>query len=1085
MYILKKLISALSASLLLAGSSLTGQELPNLMKVSSNGSFSIGEAEFMMQTYYGSNWALINNRDWKITRKDISKKGVSISAEIVAGGTQGHIEQTMQPLNANEFELNCKLEFTEAIDVKTQSGTIFIPTGAVTQVFIDGKPLELPKKFDKMSLFSTGSVKQVEFVLAGGIKLKVNGKMGLMVQDNRKFNANTFAFRFRATPGAGNIKNSDLKLRFEISSVNIQSVDVAAAATRGFVYDGKHGWTDQGTDNDLRAFRQSTVKHHGLNFNICNPAKNNGKAAIVIGGKEQRFPHSATVSIPAGSKAGAVNLLHASAWTPQNGIELGKIELKYADGSKQSIPVISRTDCGNWWNPSEHANASVAWRAENAMSTVGLYASSFALKNDNPVELNFIASNPQVVWMIVGISLSDRLVLFDSHMPADNYIVPGANWVKLDFDRQVKAGSPLDFSWIIDHAPAGKYGNVKAKSNGTLTFEKAKNKRVRFYGANLCFTASFLDKNEVDKLVETFARNGYNSVRIHHHDTEMLDRNAPDTLTLSASKMDQLDYLVAKMKEKGLYITTDFYTNRVFKKGDNIPEIDSFTSRQMKEVLPISKAAMENWKEFVRRWMNHRNPYTGLTWGKDPAVYMVNLVNEENLSNVWHKVPSIAEMYKEKFAEWTKKNNISNAKASNNDHDFRRFLYELQKKCQQEQLDFVKNELKLNKLITSLNFLSDVPYALLRDKFDLVDNHAYFAHPSFPEHKWRLPYGYRQDSSIARQGDVPRRMMPTRIFGKPFMVTEFNHCNPNIYRAEGGPLMGAYSSLQNWDGLYRFAWSHSSAGIIKQNPAVGFDAANDPMAQLSDRIITAMFLRGDVKAADVKVSYQVSEDMFAKREPIQFANSFSLLGLVTQIGSNVAGQPPIPGVIQIQPANATDPDALKNKTVAELWREAIANKNIKSLTGQISIQPQKKMFIVNSPLTESVTLEKGSATAGVMAIANADRFQTICAISLDEKPLSESSSILLLHLTNVANTKQLFGNQAMTLLKHWGQLPHLVARGKATVSLNIGQQFKVNALALDGSVQGTVSGKLENNKFTFEVDTAVLPGGVMAYHLTR
>ena len=1082
---MKKLISALSAGLLLAGSSLTGQEMPDKVKVSSNGSFSVGEAEFMIQTYHGSNWSCITNRNWKITRKDISKKGVSISAGIQAGETNGRIVQTMQPLSASEFELNCNLEFDEAVDVKSQSGTVSIPTGTVAQVFIDGKAFALPEKFDKMSLFSTGSAKQVEFVLAGGIKLKISGEMGLVIQDNRKFKTNTFAIRFQGTPRSGNIKNSNLKLRFEVSPVKTQPVDVAAAATRGFVYDGKQGWTDQGVDNDLRAFRQSTVKHHGLSFNICNPAKNNGKAAIVIGGKEQRFPHSATVSIPAGSKAGAVNLLHASAWTPQNGVELGKIELKYADGAKQSIPVISRTDCGNWWNPGEHANASVAWRAENAMSTVGLYASSFALKNDTPVELSFTASAPQAVWMIVGISLSDRAVLFDSHMPADNYIVAGDNWVKLDFDRQVKVGSPLDFSWSIDHAPAGKYGNVKAAQNGTLTFEKATNKHVRFYGANLCFSASFLDKNEVDKLVETFARNGYNSVRIHHHDTEMLDRNAPDTLTLSTSKMDQLDYLVAKMKEKGLYITTDFYTNRVFKKGDNIPEIDSFTSRQMKEVLPISKAAMENWKEFVRRWMNHRNPYTGLTWGEDPAVYMVNLVNEENLSNVWNKVPSIAERYKEKFAEWTKKNNISNAKASNNDHDFRRFLYELQKKCLEEQLDFVKNELKLNKLITSLNFISEVPYALLRDKFDLVDNHAYFAHPSFPEHKWRLPYGYRQDSSTARQGDVPRRMMPTRIFGKPFMVTEFNHCNPNMYRAEGGPLVGAYSSLQNWDGLYRFAWSHNAAGIIKQNPAVGFDAANDPMAQLSDRIITAMFLRGDVKAADVKVSYQVSEDMFAKREPINFANSFSLLGLVTQIGSNVAGQAPIPGVIQIQPANAVEPDALKNKTVADLWRNAIANENIKSLTGQISMQPQSKMFIVNSPLTESVTLEKGSATAGVMSIANADRFQTVCAISLDKKPLKDSRNIVVIHLTNVANTKQLFGNQAMTLLKHWGQLPHLVARGKATVSLNVGQQFKVNALALDGSPKGAVSGKLDNGRFAFVIDTAMLPGGVMAYHLTR
>lgn len=101
-------------------------------------------------------------------------------------------------------------------------------------------------------------------------------------------------------------------------------------------------------------------------------------------------------------------------------------------------------------------------------------------------------------------------------------------------------------------------------------------------------------------------------------------------------------------------------------------------------------------------------------------------------------------------------------------------------------------------------------------------------------------------------------MMPTRIFGKPFTVTEFNFCNPNRFRAEGGPLMGAYAALQNWGGLWRFCWSHSDAGIIRNPGQNSFDASNDPMQQLSDRIILALFLRGDLAPSKTKISYPVA-----------------------------------------------------------------------------------------------------------------------------------------------------------------------------------------------------------------------------------
>ncbi|MBN2643436.1 MAG: hypothetical protein JXR78_17425 [Victivallales bacterium] len=1083
---MKETIGVLAAALLMMSSSLVALELPEFVKIDKNGTLTLGRAQFSMQMHYGNDWKLLSNRNWKISKSATGKEGAFISGEIMAGKVAGTVMQTIRAVTENEFTLTCSFELDNIVDVKNCSGTIYIPVNSNSKVFIDDKPFSLPQHYDKLTLYTSRSISRIRLVLTEGISIEVIGMNGITIQDNRKFKSETFALRLPSDPDSGKVKSSRLDLKFKINPLETRSVDIAAAATRGFVYDGKQGWTDQGSDNDLRALRQSRVDHHGLNFELCDPARNDGKAAIVIGGKNQTFLNSTGIQLSSGIYAGAVNLLHASAWTPAKNSELGSIEVQYADGTVQKIPVVSGVDCGNWWNPVSSDNSIVAWLSENAMSTIGLYVSSFALNKNNPVSISFKVTAPRAVWMIVGVTLSNNIVLFDTLLPVDKYIVPGGNWVRLDFDRQIKKDSPLDFSRIIaNDAPAGKYGRVKVADDGTLTFEKAPGRRVRFYGVNLCFSASFMPAEEVEKLAETLVRIGYNSVRIHHQDTLMLDRNAPDSLTISEEKMDQLDYFLATMKEKGIYVTTDFFANRVFKKGDNIPECDSFSRHRMKSLIPISKAAMENWKEFARRWMTHPNPYTGLTWGEDPAIYMINLVNEDNLSRAWKESPAIAKIYETRFQEWARINNINNARASNNNHDFRRFLYELQKKCIEEQIDFIKNELKLKLLVTSLNCMSQTPYTLLRNKFDVVDNHEYFDHPGFPERGWTLPFSYRQNCAISRQGSVPRKMMASRIFGKPFMVTEFNYCKPNIYRAEGGPLIGAYAALQNWDGLYRFAWSHNSSSIIKPQPAVGFDAVNEPLAQLTDRIIMAMFLRGDVKAADLKVSYAVSEDMFKNDEFINFPHDFTLLGLVTQIGSNVVGQAPVPGILSVSPSRATLTEVLNNKTGTDLWREAIENKQIESLTGQILMESRHKRLIVNSPLTESITLQNGNASAGVMSIANADRFQTVCAISLDKKALSESTSILLLHLTNIANSRQLFGNEAMTLLKSWGNLPLLVARGQADIAFKSGNKFNVTALALDGSPKGNVSGKFENGRFYFKINTAMLPGGVMAYHLTR
>ena len=277
------------------------------------------------------------------------------------------------------------------------------------------------------------------------------------------------------------------------------------------------------------------------------------------------------------------------------------------------------------------------------------------------------------MWMLVGVNLSDKPVAFYVPPVKDFYVTADARWLPLEYKRKTVRGSALDFSWTAD-APAGKYGFVIPSRSGNLAFEKAPEARIRFYGVNLCFDANFTDKKSVDELADTLVRNGYNAVRLHHYDSGLLDRNASDSLTFDKQRLDSLDYLFSVLKNKGIYITIDFYSVRSFKPGDNIPGA-AYVEQEMKALLPVSREAMENWKGFARRLLEHPNPYTGMTWGEDPALFAINLVNEEALKYRWSATPHSRKLYRAAFDEWKKKNDVAKGDPSDSDPVFLNFLH--------------------------------------------------------------------------------------------------------------------------------------------------------------------------------------------------------------------------------------------------------------------------------------------------------------------------------------------------------------------------------------------------------------------------
>ncbi len=994
-----------------------------------------------------------------------------------------------------ELIYSARFKADPAVETRTLALVMNLPTDTPSpNILVDGQAVPLPKVFERIPLFPSRKVNSLQFELDGRI-ITVEGDYTLLIQDDRKWRKNHFVFRLSTNPPAGKLRNASIELRIRVSSPQAAKLDLREIFNMGFrdekLNDGKGGWTDQGPTNDLSMMKPGKFTTLGVDFDIVDPDRNGGRSCLVLSSGQKKFP--ATKSVQTGELTGGLRylyLLHASAWTPTAGNPVGMICAEYEGGKTKEFPVLASRDVGNWWQPFSFPNGALAWTGENKESYVGLYLSCFPLEG-TPEKLTFRAAPESgAVWMIIGATLGDRKLNLNQIEPPV-YLVAGNEWVTLDFDGTTAPGSPLDFSRYLD-APAGKYGPVIVTGEGHFAFRDAPERRIRFFGPNLVGNSSYLDRKTADDFVTKMTRLGYNTIRFHHFENDLLDRNAKDSLTFNPKTLDQFDYLFAELKKRGIYLCLDLYASRALRPGDNIREREGRSfgryDFEIKTLVTLSPSAMANWKEFARRLLTHRNPYTGLTYAEDPALYSLNLVNENPLVSIWNRVPSLVPLFEERYVEFLKERKLDTPEnRASRGGLFIEFLNDLQIRCIEEQKRFLKEELQLTALITDLNMHSKYTLIGVREHLDFVDNHQYWDHPSFPVRQWGMPYLFSNMSSISRLAQNPRYLMPARIFGKPYTVTEFNFCNPNPNRMESAPLIGGYAALQDWDGLYRFAWSHNRANMEKFNVPMGFDIVNDPQAQFAERIIRLLFMRGDVRPATPAFAFSCTAEQLRQlsgppENDGNFPDEFTELGLYGRIGS-LGTNSSLSGVLKLDPLSPGWQSELPQPARAAL-DELGKTGRVTSAGGEITLDSKAKTVRIVTPRSEVFTFS-GNADGTVVRLVNGSCYQAAALLSLDGRKLAESRSLLFLQLPNLAATKMKFTNSRRNLLESWGQLPLLLEKCRTEVELALPAGFRVEALKNNGLPAGSVPAEYRDGKLRFTADTSARPGGVMAYHLTR
>ena len=219
-----------------------------------------------------------------------------------------------------------------------------------------------------------------------------------------------------------------------------------------------------------------------------------------------------------------------------------------------------------------------------------------------------------------------------------DFVIPGLD----------HSDSPLSRADLLS-APAGKDGFVQARDGHFFVGDR----RIRFWGVNLCFPANFPPKDVADDLAPHMAKLGINAVRFHHMDMQ----EAPSGIwapmqpgetrrRFDPEMVDRLDYFLAKLAEHGIYADLNVHVSRTLTPAEGFPELSDvpWWAGFNKWVMYYDHDVQAAVKEYARNLLTHRNPYRDdLRRVDDPAIGLVEMLNENYFTvqgyNLYTRLP--------------------------------------------------------------------------------------------------------------------------------------------------------------------------------------------------------------------------------------------------------------------------------------------------------------------------------------------------------------------------------------------------------------------------------------------------------------
>jgi hypothetical protein len=696
----------------------------------------------------------------------------------------------------------------------------------------------------------------------------------------------------------------------------------------------------------------------------------------------------------------------------------------------------------------------------------------------------------KTVKQAVTVSLPGDVTFYASaaEVPAD----PGSeSWYTFSPANDASKPSEIGMQdWL--EKPAGKHGRI-TRDGGKLMYN---GKPIKLWGLNDCYSACAPEKTLANKRAALYAKYGINAVRLHKYadGPGWSGIQADDSfLKFNPAALDLMDYFVSRLKEQGIYVTLSSTFGVKLGPADReyVPYMDEFGTAKGggKNRLETGHSSIFLSRELqdmqiaqVVQLLKHKNPHTGLTYAEDPAVAVVELINEEsilfyNTHSVLQKIPTLRKRAGEAFCDWLQNRYGSeeallaawepealNCFASDGfageslkektivpagnpwyfdpdqlegSHQSKKarfldtmlFLYELQNDFYNRYVQAIRDTGYTGEILAS-NWQAGRAfshyYNLHSDALvGLIDRHNYFGGGKGSK--------IENGSMLASPGSAMLSVGMQQVDDRPFMLSEWIHVAPNEWGVEGPAIIGAYGmGLQDWDASLIFQ-NKDDGGFNKQIDDSGW-AVTAPQILGIFPAVSRQVLRGDVKEADITATRYV-------HVPSLHEGKIGFNDQVVQEGDEKTfTSDKVPSQAMAAARCVIDFTDNYQDTPAFDLAPYLKNGGVQSSTGELFWQEGKSKldgyFTINAPATRAVVgfAQGQKCVLGDVTIEPESRFGAIYVTAQKkDKDISTSKNLLITAIARARNTGMKVLNDSVLLEK--GSAPVVMEPVKARITV--------------------------------------------------